>query len=110
MVFLNFFRQEGHLTPDLEAEVQSFNVHNQWRYLLRVANIPAKFDDADIIARVEKICRYHHVRIVNKLADIRVFTADGEGDKEATKTAIVLLDGFGLDFYKFNEDDDEEEK
>ena len=56
MQFLNYFRNEGNLSPELVAEVASINTHNQWKYLYTITGIPSKFEDDNIRERIEKIC------------------------------------------------------
>ena len=72
-----------------------------------VTGIPPKFEDDNIKERIEKICQYNSIKIVNTHSDIQIYHGETETDN---KTAVVLLDGFSLDFYKLGDEDEEEKK
>lgn len=46
------------------------DTHNQWKFLYTATGIPSKFEDENIRERIEKICKFDQVKIINTNSDI----------------------------------------
>ena len=98
LVFLNYFRKEGHLTPDLESQVASLLAHDQWKTILVLKNLPQ-----EKVNQLQTILSQYKLRIVNTKTDIQFIG----------NNCVVFGDGLNLQHYQetdFGEEEKKEEK
>jgi len=96
--FLNYFRGEGQMNPEIRRKIIENLKHNQWAHVYCLKGLPADVPDEEKKAKIVEVLKGLNYRIIDQDRDLQILN----------DSALVVTDGYALKHYILK--DEEEEK